>query len=223
MANKKVEQLALIDVVAAEIKKKNLAGDTYRFKTSTSVDIEMLISEGEQNQLIVNNVLIAQKRAKDVVTGCNIKLKDNVFAPDIVQILQGGEVTYDGLGNFESYSAPLAGEDYKQEVFDLTLYTAHATLSGEVNEYMAITFPNCIGKAIQLQLEENNFFAPEYEMSSAPGTGQAPYKITVVSELPSFEVDEEESEAGDNQGGGNGETEGGGTENGGEGSTRKRK
>lgn len=195
MANKKVEQLAFVDVLAVEIIKHNVAQDTLRFKTSSAVDAELNIVEGEANQLIVNNVLIAQKKAVDTITGATIKMKDNVFSPQVITVLQGGSFTVDGDGNFTGYEAPKAGEEYVPEVFDFAMYTAQRDQSGAIKQYAKILFPNCTGKPVAIGFEENVFFAPEYEMISTPKNGQSPYSITTMASLPSFDVDVEVSDS----------------------------
>lgn len=194
MANKKVEQLAFVDVLAVELIKHNITRDTLRFKTSSNVDAELNIVEGEANQLIVNNILIAQKRAIDTITGATIKMKDNVFSPQVISLLQGGTFEEDGDGNFTGYQAPKAGEEYVPETFDFAMYTAQRDQSGAIKQYAKILFPNCQGKVVQIAFEENTFFAPEYEMVSTPENGQSPYTITTMASLPSFEVDAEMDE-----------------------------
>lgn len=189
MANKKVEQLAFVDVLAVEIIKHNVAQDTLRWKTSNSVEAELNIVEGEDNQLIVNNILIAQKRAQDVVTGATIKIKDNIFSPEVVSTVQGGTFSQDEDGNFTGYEAPKAGEEYTPEVFDFAMYTAQRDVSGAIKQYAKILFPNCVGKPMAIGFEENTFFAPEYELISTPNNGESPYTITTMKSLPSFEVD----------------------------------
>lgn len=191
MANKKIEQLAFVDVLAVELTQHNLARDTYRFKTSSSVDAELNITEGESNQLIVNNVLIAQKKAQDVITGATIKMKDNVFSPQVIKLLQGGTFSVDHEGNFTGYEAPKCGEEYTPETFDFAMYTAQRDASGAIKQYAKITFPNAVGKPVAIGFEENTFFAPEYEMVSTPANSQSPYTITTMAELPSFDTDEE--------------------------------
>ena len=194
MASKRVEQLAFVDVLAVELIKHNVTQDTLRFKTSSAVDAELNVVEGEANQLIVNNVLIAQKKAVDTVTGATIKMKDNVFSPQVISLLQGGTFTVDGDGNFTGYEAPKAGEEYTPETFDFAMYTAQRDQSGAIKQYAKILFPNCQGKVVQIALEENTFFAPEYSMVSTPNNGQSPYTITTMASLPSFEVEDTDGE-----------------------------
>lgn len=184
---RKVEQLAFVDVMAVEIIETDSSGDThnYRFKTSTSVNAEVTISEGTATQLIVNGVLIAQKKAIDTITGCEITLHDNVFSPAVIDVLQGGTFERDPISKgFKSYEAPKAGEERKVRQFTLNLYTAQRDQSGSLVKYGKISFPNCTGKPISLSFEEDTFFAPEYSIVSAPNQGAGAYKIELVDQIP---------------------------------------
>jgi putative alpha-1,2-mannosidase len=109
----------------------------------------------------------------------------NVFNPELVKMLQGGEITYDSTtGKFKSYTPPVAGSEYTPESFTLNLYTAHYDASGLVQGYEKVTYPNCTGNPVAFAAEDDTFAAPEYTINSAPSTGAAPYTIEYVSELP---------------------------------------
>ena len=190
MANKKVTKMALIDVEMVEIVAHNLGQDTFRWQTASNLDAELNITEGEATELIVNGRLIAQKRAKDVVTGSTLTVTDNVFAPEIIKFIQGGEFEQDEHGNFVSYTAPLSGDEIKTDKFDFNIYTAQRDVAGDIVSYMKVGFPNCTGKPVNVRLENGAFFAPEYTIVSAPSTGEAPYIIAAVEELPTLTVDE---------------------------------
>ena len=190
MANKKVTKMALIDVEMVEIVAHNAEMDTFRWQTASNLDAELQISEGEAVELIVNGRLIAQKRAKDVVTGAQLTVSDNVFAPEIVEFIQGGKFEVDENGEFKSYSAPLAGEEAKPTKFDFNVYTAQRDMAGDVVSYMKVCFVGCTGRPVNIKLENGAFFAPEYTIVSAPNNGESAYTITAVEELPTLTVDE---------------------------------
>lgn len=192
MANKKVTKMALIDVEMVEIVAHNMEQDTFRWQTASNLDAELQITEGEPVELICNGRLIAQKRAKDVVTGTQLTVSDNVFAPEIVKFIQGGEFEVDELGNFTSYSAPVAGDEIKTDKFDFNVYTAQRDVAGDIVSYVKVAFPNCTGKPVNVKLENGAFFAPEYTIISAPSTGEAPYIIAAVEELPTLTIDEDD-------------------------------
>lgn len=190
MANKKVTKMALIDVEMVEIVAHDLDQNTFRWQTASNLDAELNITEGEATELIVNGRLIAQKRAKDVLTGATLTVTDNVFAPEIVEFIQGGEFVKDENGEFKSYIAPLAGDEIKPVKFDFNVYTAQRDVAGDIVSYIKVSFGNCTGKPVNIKLENGAFFAPEYTIVSAPSAGEAPYIIEAVEELPTLTVDE---------------------------------
>ena len=53
-------------------------------------------------------------------------------------------------------------------------------------KYEKITYPNCQGTPITINSEDGVFRLPEYVLNSAPKTGEAPYKISYVKQLPTF-------------------------------------
>ena len=61
----------------------------------------------------------------------------------------------------------------------------------DIVSYIKVAFPNCAGKPVNIKLENGTFFAPEYTIMSAPSTGEAPYTITAVEELPALTIDAE--------------------------------
>ena len=190
MANKKVTKMALIDVEMVEIMAHNDQMDTFRWQTASNLDCSLQISEGEKIELIVNGRLIAQKRAKDVVTGAQLEISDNVLIPEIISFIQGGNFELNENGDFLSYQAPLAGSEIKPSKFDFNVYTAQRDMAGDIVSYMKISFPNCTGKPIDVKLENGAFFSPSYTVVSAPNNGESAYTITAVEELPTLTVDE---------------------------------
>lgn len=155
--------------------------------TSTQVSVDPQIETTDAIKLIVKAVLIAQKREKQTITGNTITLTDNVFNPELVQILQGGTITTDPItGAVTGYTPPVAGSDpYAISPFTLCIYTAQYDASGLIVQYEKIEYPNCTGNPIALSAQDDVFAVPEYTIISAPAVGQAPYTITYVNALPS--------------------------------------
>ena len=129
-----------------------------------------------------------------MVTGATLTVSDNIFAPEIVKFIQGGEFVQDELGNFVSFSAPVAGEEVKPTKFDFNIYTAQRDVAGDVVSYMKVSFAGCTGKPVNIKLENGAFFAPEYTIVSAPAQNESVYVITAVDELPTLTIDEEAGE-----------------------------
>lgn len=153
--------------------------------TSTQVSVDPQIETTDAIKLIVKAVLIAQKREKQTITGNTITLTDNVFNPELVQILQGGTITTDGSGHITAYTPPVAGSSPADiKPFKLSIYTAQYDASGLIVQYEKIQYPNCTGNPIALSAQDDVFATPEYTIISAPAVGQAPYEITYVAALP---------------------------------------
>lgn len=200
MAVKKSKaEIATIDVSLVTIE---VDGTEFGFDTASSIEVEPQINEEDAITLVVKGILRAQKPAVSTITGNQITLTDNVFNPELVQVLQGGTIKYwtsaehtaegdtdAGLG-ISSYTPPVAGSADKGKVFKLNAYSANYDASGQIVQYEKITYPNCQGTPVALSSEDGAFRAPEYTINSAPKSNEAPYVITYVDELPELQASE---------------------------------
>lgn len=196
MAIKKVTEIPTIDVTLVMVEN---AEKTKQFilDTASQIAVEPQLNEEDAVQLVVKGMLKAQKPAVSTITGNQITLTDNVFAPELVQMLQGGKIKYwssaekttesDEATTFgiSSYTPPVAGSSEKGEPFTLKAYSAQYDAAGLIVQYECIEYPNCQGVPVAFGSEDGTFRAPEYTINSAPKTGEPPYKITYVQELPS--------------------------------------
>lgn len=160
----------------------------FGFDTANQIQVEPQSDEQEAVRLVVKGKLRAQKPGVSTLTGNQITLTDNVFNPELVLILQGGTIEYDSVNTNKivSYQPPVAGSSDKGEVFTLNAYSAQYNAAGQVVRYEKIAYPNCQGVPVAFGSEDGAFRAPEYTINSAPDTGQAPYVITYVDELPTL-------------------------------------
>ena len=198
MAVKKSKaEIATIDVSLVTIE---VDGTEFGFDTASSIEVEPQINEEDAITLVVKGILRAQKPAVSTITGNQITLTDNVFNPELVQVLQGGKIKYwtdaehssesDTATEFgiSSYTPPVAGSADKGKVFKLNAYSANYDASGQIVQYEKITYPNCQGTPVALNSEDGAFRAPEYTINSAPKSNEAPYVITYVDELPELQA-----------------------------------
>lgn len=153
--------------------------------TANKIAVEPQTDTVDAIKLVKLGSLLAQKPATTTITGHQITLTDNVFIPELVKILQGGTLT--GTGASMVYTPPVAGSREKGEVFELDAYSAEYDASGQIVKYEKITYPNCQGTPISINTEDDVFRVPEYTINSAPKSGEAPYKISYVEQLPTFE------------------------------------
>lgn len=155
--------------------------------TANKVGVEPQTETTDAIKLVKLGRLLAQKPPVTTITGHQITLTDNVFIPELVKIFQGGEIS--GTGESLVYTPPVAGSDEKGEVFELDCYSAEYDASGQIVKYEKITYPNCQGTPITINTEDGVFRLPEYVLNSAPKTGEPPYKISYVKQLPTFSDD----------------------------------
>lgn len=187
MANPKKSkaEIATIDVSLVTIE---VDETEFGFDTANSISVEPQVEETDAVQVIVKGILRAQKPKQSTITGHEITLTDNVFNPELVQVLQGGSIEWDTDGKtLKKYTPPVAGSTDKGKVFKLNAYSAQYNAAGQIVQYEKITYPNCQGSPVAFSSEDDTFRAPEYTIVSAPNTGEAPYEITYVEALPTLE------------------------------------
>lgn len=195
MANPtKGHEIPTIDVSMVTVEVSG--GKEIALQTASKIAISVQSETEDSVKLVVKGKLIAQKPKQVTITGNTITLTDNVFNPELVKILQGGTIKYwssaeqstegdtDAGFGVSSYTPPVAGSDDKGSPFTLNAYSAIYDAAGLVTGYEKIAYPNCQGTPVALNSEDNVFRAPEYTINSAPKTGEAPYKITYIKELP---------------------------------------
>lgn len=185
MALKRATEIPTIDCVLVVVTPKS--GETsYALDTASEVGIEPNIETTDAVQLIIKGVLKAQKPAENTITGNTITLVDNVFTPEVVQILQGGTITYDteDTSKVIGYKPPVSGSKEVIEPFTLSIYSAQYDTAGNIVQYEKIDYPNCTGQPIGFGAEDGAFRAPEYTIISAPAKGEAPYEMSYIKELP---------------------------------------
>lgn len=185
MAVVKGSEIATIDVVLVSIQTYETGADEIILDTSNKIDVTVATETEDAVKLIVKGRLIAQKPPVTTITGNTIVLTDNVFNDKVVGILQGGTFKYNNTtGAFEGYEPPVAGSTDKGKVFKLNAYSAIYNAAGILTGYEKIEYPNCQGTPVAFSSEDGTFRATDYTINSAPATGEPPYSMDIVSELP---------------------------------------
>lgn len=185
MANPKKSKAEIATIDCALVTIETSDGE-FGFDTANNIQVEPQLEEQEAVKLVIKGVLKAQKPKQTTVTGNEIKLTDNVFNPELVLVLQGGEILYDTVDTKKivGYLPPTSGSAEKGEVFKLNAYSAQYDASGQIVQYEKITYPNCQGTPVAFSSEDGAFRAPEYTIVSAPKAGERPYEIHYVAQLP---------------------------------------
>ncbi len=185
MTIKKTSEIPTIDVNLVTVQQDGDSTDEYILDTASQIQVEPQIEETEAVKLVIKGVLKAQKPSISTLTGNTITLTDNVFTPELVKMLQGGEITYDSDGiTVTKYTPPLAGSTANNNPFTLNAYSAQYNSAGQIVRYEKISYPNCTGVPVAFGATDGEFRVNEYTINSAPDTGQAPYEISYVDALP---------------------------------------
>lgn len=176
-------EMATIDVNLVTIK---IDSDEFGFDTSNQVTVDPQSETDDAVKLIIKGSVRALKQEETTITGNQITLTDNVFNPELAVAVQGGKIIYDNTDpdKIIGYDPPVSGGIEKQPVFTLCIYTAQYSSSGQIVKYEKTEYPNCQGTPIAYSSEDGAFRAPEYVINSAPDTGEPPYTIRYVDDLP---------------------------------------
>ena len=186
MTVKKTSEIPTIDVNLVTVQEAGSESATeYILDTASEISVEPQIEEEDAVKLIVKGRLVAQKPQTSTLTGNQITLTDNVFTPELVQLLQGGTITTDPSSKkITGYKPPAAGSTETGKLFTLNAYSAQYNAAGQIVQYEKISYPNCKGVPIAFGATDGEFRTNEYTINSAPDTGESPYEITYVSTLP---------------------------------------
>ena len=184
MAKVDLNSMALSDVSMIRLVTKDGKNSEYIFTSGTDFEAEEVMQEGEEKPLIIKGVLRANKPAKDILLGHDIKLIDNLFTPEVLCLLQGGTIQTGTDGKFRKYLPPIVGEDVVKVKFDMEIYSAIIENDGETGEYLKTVYYNCVGQNKPLSFKDDEYFVAEYGIQSRPASGERPYDFEVVTGLP---------------------------------------
>lgn len=146
----------------------------YTVSTVKTVTPEPVYSEGREDELRSKNRILAQNFLDDILKGYNIKLKDVVFSPDLMAVIQGGEVTENGA--ISGFSSPAAGTEQVKPRFTLRVYSEEKNPDGTSGDCYRFTFPGCVGTDARFSFEDGEFILPEYTVRS-----RAPFNESCMS------------------------------------------
>lgn len=201
---KRATEIPTIDVcmVVVEVGTEGEEGyEAYALDTASKLGVEPVTEDVDAVKLVIKGKLKAQKGKTSTITGHTIVLTDNVFIPEVVQILQGGKLKYwtdatmtatqetKTTFGIAGYEPPASDSGEKGKIFRLIAYSAQYDTSGEIVKYEKTTYPNCHGTPITINTEDGVFRVSEYTIDSSPSKGKPPYTIDYVMELPKL-VDE---------------------------------
>lgn len=163
-------------------------GITCRVETGDEVELDPVLSKGDEKVLRTDNKILAVAATDDLLYGYNFKFKDNVFDINIVNLIEGGTIRKVG-DQIVGYDSPmLADGNSKMKSFVAEIYVANYEGSSIVN-YTKITLNNCKGKAPKLAYKKD-FAAPEFEINAREATkaGKPIKNIDYVDSLPAVDT-----------------------------------
>lgn len=112
MSFQKGHEIPTIDVELVTIKPNRLGAIEYGLNTASKIEVNVQSETEDSVKLVVKGRLIAQKPSTTTITGNTIVLTDNVFNPEIVKILQGGEIEFSKKFSYTASGAVAEGAKY---------------------------------------------------------------------------------------------------------------
>lgn len=176
-----IKEFALANIARVDITTEEDVPKTYTLTdVATEAEVIAYLSEGEEKELRVKNVIKAQNKTADIVMGYDINLIQATMIPEILALIDGG--TYDEAT--KKYSAPPIGTAVERTRFKLSIYTEEKDGDGSTLNYVKFTYNNCEGSPVNYTLQDGEFFVPEMPAKSRPKMGQSPVEFEILTELP---------------------------------------
>lgn len=145
--------------------------------TASEINVEPILSAGKRDILRVKNKILGINETEDIVIGYKLKLKDNTFNIDVMQLVDGGTITN---GNYTSIPA---GQVVEKDLFTLTVYCEEKDYS-RTTGYTKFEWKHCKGQVPKYKIQDGNFIVPEFEAESIPFRGETSVSIDSVATLP---------------------------------------
>ena len=182
--------MPLVNIVRAIVTLEDDSKKSYMFDTAQEATIDPYVSEGEENILRIKNKIVATDKTEDLVAGYDITLSSNTLIPELLEIIDGGELIYEDGEDSEviGYMGPASGRVVKRKKFTLDLFTEEKDADGEVKKYVQFTFKHCVGTPLSFTLQDGEFFIPEMICKSRPKTCERPMYVLFLDELPGGEI-----------------------------------
>ena len=179
-------EISTIDTALLEFSTDPDFADGIYMDTAVQLEVETQLYTVDAIKNVIKGVVRAQKHAKRTVTGNQLTITDNVFSPELVLLLQGGEIEYSLADptKIVRYTPPVVGSNERGVVFHTRAWSAVYDEAGLLVQYERITYPNCQGSPISLSSQDDVFRVQNYTIDSAPTRGQAPYVIEYLDEVP---------------------------------------
>lgn len=183
MDNVQVSEKPIVNIVKVVIDTET-SGKRYVIKTADEATYSAVVSEGEETLLRKKNTIYATNKTEDIQYGCDITLKDGVFTPEVLCVVDGGTLKKEDSQNpnrVTGYAPPVVGGVVNRELFTMSIYTDEKDQAGESIGYGKFVFPKCKGKPASFNFKDGEFMAPEYTITSRPPKNTAPYDVQFLT------------------------------------------
>jgi hypothetical protein len=154
-------------------------------ETAEEISLDPVVSKGDEKILRNSDKILAVARTQDLVYGFDVKLKDNKFDLNFIQLLDGGTIKKDAQNNVTGYSTPKGTEGKTIKPFKLEVYVEDVE-GDSTKGYVKITLGKCEGTAPGFAFKNGEFYAPEFNIKARENTKAALplYDIDFISALP---------------------------------------
>lgn len=174
-------EFPLANIARVEIITEEDTPEQYRLTdVASEAEVTAHVSEGEEQELRVKNVIKAQNKTEDIVMGYDIRLISATMVPEVLALVDGG--TWDS--EEKKYSAPVIGSPVERTLFTMNIYTEEKDADGSTKSYVKFVYKHCKGKPTNYSLQDGEFFVPELTAESRPAMGESPVEFEILEELP---------------------------------------
>lgn len=182
-----LKEFALANITRVEIETEEAEPKNYRLTdVASEAEATATISEGEEDLLRVKNVIKAVNKTEDLVRGYDIRLVYATMIPEILALVDGGEITYADETNevVQSYEAPPVGVVVERVPFTTHIYAEQKDADGSTLSYVKFSYRNCKGTPVDYTLQDGEFYVPEFNIESRSKINESPVKVEFLEELP---------------------------------------
>lgn len=173
-------------------------------ESAEEVNMKPVISKGEEKILRTDDAIIATATQKDLTYGYDVELKDNRFDINLIQLVEGGTIRYEGhsIGLSTSkdeerkssklkskkiigYDSPMLDDGNLSKPFMAEIYVEERKGSSVVG-YVKVTLNWCTGSAPEFNFKRGEFYSPSFSIIARENTiANKPIKsLDFVKSLP---------------------------------------
>ena len=155
--------------------------------TAEEAKLKAVVSKGSEKILRTEEVIIATATQPDLLYGYELEFKDNTFSIEMLQLTEGGTITYDETEKTKivGYESPLLNDGALSKPFATEIYVEERKGSSIVG-YTALILNYCTGLAPDFEFKRGDFYSPTFKINARENTiANKPIKsIKFLKEIP---------------------------------------